>query len=709
MTEKSGKLAQIKFQIDNNLPLENILFPDTSGLFGNLPEKKSSEIYHHILNSLKNDTHKLRVVRLRMLAELMFFHDSLPEWAYDWFKRELNIEDILPNISVEEIKTIKWQKVPVAVVNEDGKGSRIVTFIAGASLERKNISGLPDWTKDMLNEQAKAAVQDANSAVENSGFLKKNHSYNFFCFPLTTMHIKGPSLGLPLALGYISLGTGDKIVSGLIATGAVDKFGKISHVGRIREKAELIRQSAFQCLLYPSDDTPAPDSNNLTQIPAATLSQAWMFSSLFSPANVGKLGMLSKMMEDPSVFAANVIEVPHEWLDWIRKHDIATDVIPKVVSSPALFSVLADNLESCTDRFLLDQSDSIISLVRPYMLEETFKFSPIASLKWISSNMSLSNHRGEIAVENEWAKKAVPLINAAMKADVEAVATFYNHYLVSHHNLYHFDPALPSDLKKILDLLETLHKCRCDFGCSAYIVLGRLYGTIVQNYAFCGPEHLDSTEEYSNRARKALGENTVPEFQNEWMRQFNYITYAYIDAGRFDMAEKTLLKYLEIESWDGLESILHKLSPWRHAVLARFFANLDNHNYKNIYYKWSVDNHIPLIENYHPWQLWTQNIGRIALSLEDKKIASKFFFRSLQLCMLNNSGPTIKVMALLPLSGLLKIELSKSDIDISKQKIYNAAKVLNPQHFNILNESSFETVLRKIWETPEILFPFSYR
>ena len=224
------------------------------------------------------------------------------------------------------------------------------------------------------------------------------------------------------------------------------------------------------------------------------------------------------------------------------------------------------------------------------------------------------------------------------------------------------------------------------------------------------PGYLNLTEDYAQKARKALGEHTVPEYKDEWLKPFNYLTYAYLDAGLFDKAKNSLFQYMEINTFKDLWLMLPELSPWMHAILARFLADTGHRDNAQKYFHWVMEHKNDMKGRNHPWQLWFFNMGRIALSLDDAEKASEFFSYSLDICLSESSGPTIQVMALLPLAGLFKLDaLDYVTVNNAKKTIETAVRELNPEHFSILEKKDFETVLKIVLEKPERLFPFTYR
>jgi hypothetical protein len=116
-----------------------------------------------------------------------------------------------------------------------------------------------------------------------------------------------------------------------------------------------------------------------------------------------------------------------------------------------------------------------------------------------------------------------------------------------------------------------------------------------------------------------------------------------------------------------------------------------------------------ILESTHPWQLWTNNLGRIAADLRELDAAAEFFNKSLDLCRNEDHRPTVQVMALLPLAGLHHIGRRPDDMKGNMRMVRQAAQELNPAYFKMVLEKDVGDVLEEIWNRPEIFFPFSYR
>ena len=83
--------------------------------------------------------------------------------------------------------------------------------------------------------------------------------------------------------------------------------------------------------------------------------------------------------------------------------------------------------------------------------------------------------------------------------------------------------------------------------------------------------------------------------------------------------------------------------PW----CAVFFSQVKGHPLRKTIYEKMLSTINSKIENSHPWQLCTYNLGLIALDSGDEKKRSIPVEKSLDICLSQKSGPTIQVMALL--------------------------------------------------------------
>ena len=188
------------------------------------------------------------------------------------------------------------------------------------------------------------------------------------------------------------------------------------------------------------------------------------------------------------------------------------NIIFEICRNQKLFCKLEKKIKKLVKHFKLDHAKSISKLIPENLVEAFCYTAPVTSLEWCTVNMTLANHRGDIQTSLNWKDKCASLrlkpdddtslIQSVIETNVEKVADFFNHAFVADHNRYYFNPDLPDNLTEILNRFEKLHRVQCESGCSVFPVLGRIYGTLIQNYAFCGPEFIKKVENYSKKPFK---------------------------------------------------------------------------------------------------------------------------------------------------------------------------------------------------------------
>ena len=90
--------------------------------------------------------------------------------------------------------------------------------------------------------------------------------------------------------------------------------------------------------------------------------------------------------------------------------------------------------------------------------------------------------------------------------------------------------------------------------------------------------------------------------------------------------------------------------------------------------------------------------------------AEAWFEASLRICESKNMGPTVRVMALLPLARLAKTgKMPQTQMRNYEECLKQAARKLNPEYFEPLFREPFETFLDRMRICPERFFPFNYR
>ena len=660
---------------------------------------------------LTGDSETANLLDLFLLTRYLLTRKDAPEWAISWLKKHIEIDRHFPGI--RDLNEIAKNICAVPVVSVIGEAC-VQYFIAGLTKKRDNSNLWPDWVEPLLDDEAKNSIRSAAKAA--TSYKTPEPGISLFCYPLTVANNKcqyaGSSLGLALAIGFLSVLSGRSVSTRLLATGGINSEGDVSKVGSLDHKLSCARRKGFSVFLRPDQDFPAAPPRDLEVIPVTDLSEAWLVTSLHAPGRGQELLTLLSMLRNPRALVNNLDHIDHRWIHRISRLEKGRKIVKSVVESPDLVKDFVDQLSRVLNGWNLEASAVLSGLISKEMFQRMKATSPLAAFKFCTRSLALNNHQGNVVEADHWAVEGEALFPKALVADINACADFLNNRFVSRHNRYTFEPELPRKVADLLTCLEKRYAVQCNSGCVSDPVLGELCGTIAQNLAFCGPDHITAFDDFIRQAVKGFGSNQVAEYRYQILREYCYQVYAYLDAGLFEKAESKLLEYLETKDWQHLLSNLDTkhLGPFQHAALARFLAESSYTDKIEVYLKWAVRYAGKLPDADHPWQLWSYNIGRMARKMADHNSAKKMYLKSFDLCMTDESHPTILVMALLPLAGLKQINaLDEINTQENENRIKVAARKLDADHFKTLFEHDFETMLEAVWIQPQNLFPFTYR
>jgi tetratricopeptide (TPR) repeat protein len=648
---------------------------------------------------------------LFLLTRYLLDPGEVPRWAVSWLNDHIDFERHFPEVDGLQAFGEKFCATPVVSVIDK---ACVHYFITGLVAGTNDGSLWPAWVDPLLDDSAKQAIRSASYAARSYKPLEPGTS--LYCFPLTIPNKKcqfaGSSLGLAMAIGFLAVLSGRRISGRLLATGSINSNGDVAGVGNLDRKLICARRKGFSVFLRPDQDYPGSPPPDVEVLPVSDLSEAWLMASLHAPGRGHELLTLLSMLRDPRVFVNNLDHVDHRWIRRTANLDKWQKIANAVKDSPELFTDFVEKLNRLLKSWNLDAAATLCKLITPEMFGYLSDKSPLSAFRFCTLNITLYNHRGNVADAEKWASKGHDLLKPALAADINACADFLNNRYVTLHNCYKFEPEFPQELKSLLNCLEKRYAVQCGGGCFSDPVMGELYGTIAQNFAFCGADYLPKCENFIHRAVSAFGDGRVTEYKNQILREYCYLVYAYLDADHIDRAETTLRAYLEVADWSQIWSQVDDKSfgPFQHAVLARFLADSEFSDKKKTYFRWALKHTNILPCSNHPWQLWSYNVGRMAHDMEDFDSAVMLYSQSFADCMSNENGSTVKVMALLPCAGLKQLNaLDRVNFKDKEKGIRKAARELDPDHFILLSENDIDFILDTVWEQPQRLFPFTYR
>jgi hypothetical protein len=313
-----------------------------------------------------------------------------------------------------------------------------------------------------------------------------------------------------------------------------------------------------------------------------------------------------------------------------------------------------------------------------------------------------------VEASETWSRLSGGLLGqaAASERGLELKAAHWNKEIVRRHGRYDFRPELPEPISEMIEILTEYDQLkRRHSAATVSSALAKLYGSIAQNYGFCGPQYLREVERYVALAQQAFGAGLVQDAVDDWQRQFGYLFYALADAGDMKHAGEALAGFIGRPLDQCREQDFNRMNPYQHAAVSRFLAESEESPHH--YLKW-VSRHVFDVPMQHPWQLWLTNAGHF---LDDDAMKRAAWSRSVELCF--NLGAAVRPMALLPLASLWHSGLSEPGLLESRTlEVMNVCESpkLSRHHFRSLQRSTrWQDILAETLADQSRLFPFTYR
>jgi hypothetical protein len=526
------------------------------------------------------------------------------------------------------------------------------------------------------------------------------------------LSIRGFSLGLPLYLAAWGLSRGPASRD-LLATGRLDGRGRLHAVGRLDQKADLAASAGFHGLVAPAagrcGGARGPDFEILE---VTDLEQAEFLWEVSSPGCGSILLQQLACVDDPAWLAANIHLIRREVLRWPPVAERLARSLESILRRGEIRRQWLRNVDQMVNRpdSCPESLERVLDPVTPDRVRGLAAESPLHAFRLAQARVSFANHRGRIEESRCWAglsREILPALRVHENAhQLEEVAANRS-FIAERHNRYDFRPGLPPDIVRILtDLGESFEARRRREPRSVSAALGRLLGTLAQNYGFCGPEYLGLTRETAERAREAFGGGHVAEHREDWRRQSCYEAYALLDGRLHDEAERVLSIYLGESPLAPGKERLEEIGAYEHALLARFLV--ETGTAAGLHWRrWALRKSLKPMGG-HPWQLWLLNAGILTPDPGEKE---SMWARAVQCCL--DIGETAQVMALMPLGELRGAGLGDEawirERTVGVMETLRASR-LNLDHFReVLDEPDWRRVLEIVHRRRDRLFPFSYR
>lgn len=718
-----GRIRHIQFLAENGMDhqLKTILEMGKPGLWGDLSLESFDSCFRQIHETLEEKPSLTACLELAVITEFLICPSRMPHWGKTWVRENLQLPGFPLEKNRGDLLKGTWKSIQVPLVGSNG-GTTFFCRFSGTILPGDcSVSILPEWAERIMAPETINAVKTAGESVQA---MATGSNLSFFVYPLVSpdagIRITGTSLGLPLAILFSSLLGNHDFNPSMTATGKITVDGGVHRVAGIPEKTAAAESHRFRLFLMPPQRTGCNDPGiEIRQV--SRIRDALFFARFHGRGKDREMDTIAEMMKSGRIFAANLGHADFSLLKSAVESKLMEHSLRELEQDGDAFQFFSSFLEK--RNFLnrpIEEREFITSLVDLDRTISSRVLPPSGLLKLASFFLHTANNRGRIKRADRIVKAGKRCIRNAASIPVETLTDFHNNRLVALHNRYQFrdDP----DSEALAENLEKRHEIGIHMGSLLDPLFGRFCGTMAQQSGFMGPEFLDNFKKWNLKARQCFGEklNQSEQFSQEWLRQYNYAVYAFLDAGMISQAGEALLAYLgknsinavleNIEFPDTMDNI--PPLPWQHSVVCRFFADAENVDWGSRYLKAVLPDTNRISTVAHPWQLWYCNAGKIANFAGNPDQAAELFKKSLAICLNKKMGATVRVMGLIPLHGLFLTQ--RLDILNKKDLIWNmikeAGEELDPAHFSILNNcSDIRELFRKKDFSIRTLFPFSFR
>nr|WP_320012205.1 hypothetical protein [uncultured Desulfobulbus sp.] len=655
-----------------------------------------------MLHSLQHlsEQHNLHDLLARhLLSSLALAKHLQPELA----QLPQSARAILSTYTNEQLQHIHWCCLPV--LTRQGTDARILWMLLGRVSGGSGLHFIGD------PQPATPCLQAVETVLEVMGSPGQvEHGY----LALLLQHPAGPqltggSLALPLALGLRLLDQGKPWPLHVYASGCLAPGGQVTAVAGETDKYALVA-GHVRLLLFPETGLPAREADPRI-VRCSSLEQAeFSLDCLLEEGDPEKIYQYRACLANPRLFLDQLTALPlgllHsssgcEQFDRIRQ------------DRHALLPVLARALSGCCD-----------VPERAALLADTFSREEIdhigrsdhedapAAHRWCVARIACANRMGAVGEGQQWVQLACAL-DAAM--DVDKRVDFVNHaFVTTRFNRYRFLADSPPEFSRYLEIEQR----RYEIDQRENRNLGAMYGTLAQNYAFCGSEFQQQFDVCIERAEAAFGRK----YRREQLRLLAYRVYRQLDEGNTSQAAVSLNRYLNLaddrspEEWIEVLPALWQRptehAPFQTALICRLLAEQTQAGSLQPKPGWcsALAAVVPKRLS-HPWQLTAYNLGRLCIAAGLPGEGQTWLHRSAAAC--RGGGPTMLPMTLLPLAALYAATPGDTGLLASCGEIVAAMRrdcFLELAHFQmILDASSPRRVLELVSAESGRFFPFSYR
>lgn len=628
-----------------------------------------------------------------LLAAHLLWPSDTPPWAKEWLIQET---PGLLGVELAVLERARWRLVPVPVAA--GNRSRLHDVLVGVGTEVPDFSA---WNLTSLANDSAHALEQVRRLVRLYG----NQDSCFLFSPSTTPHalIEGESLGLPCYLGAMAAADNLPFAS-ILATGRLAEDGRVLPVSCLCQKLDAAKEDVT-LFLYPYGCV-APETFE-TECEAVThVCEAVAAMACFQPGLALKIVHAERTLNSGRGIARDLCSFHSEMVGWIRRN---RERITRALRDDPNLEGLVSQLQCWTDstqRLDIDLGNAVLECLPVECVQNRATMKACTAWNICSLQMAKANHSGDLVSLQLWTDMAETLrhhINGHDDCGRMLTLHYVQKVIGEKHNRYAFSDSVEDEgaAEEVRELELAHERRRTRRGPCSNAVLGKYYGTLGQHHGFLGPEFLNQTLAFLNKAIECFCDS---DGRDEQDRDRLYQVFALSSASRADEADAILRKLNGL--WHGGAWNVNAMNPYQLHALLRLHVDsgriMDSGLWFEIRDAWLKKMHG------HPDQLISYNLGLLA---QNQDLAVEMLHRSLDCCFGPKSGPTIQVMALLPLARLHEIKTNTVDPDLVNTAMgpIRSGDISRDHFCALLDPLNWADLLRCVAARRGELFPFSYR
>lgn len=615
----------------------------------------------------------------------------------------VDVISCIPGCTEEMLLQAHWLCVPILTCQEQNASTTWILLGCVPSPHGFSFIGDPQ-----PEASSKTVANAAFAAIQTNGGYLDNGIHALLLQHPDDPPLTGGSLGLPLALGMLLADQGRDWPEWVYASGGLSADGRILPVRGEELKYAHVAHD-MRLLLFP--DTGLVESIADTRlVRCADLSQAlFAIDCIAGGADGADVVRYRACLAHPRLFLSEYESLPLGLLNFATGRELLARLKRE---RQQLLPALAHCLAACAD-----DPQRAVHIADLFDVEEIAAIgrqetdAAIAAYRWCVARIACANRSGAVADGQAWITLARDL---AQKGGGDQRSDCANHgFITARFNRYDFRPEPPDDFARHLHLEQQIYQ----IDQRDNRALGALYGTLAQNYGFCGLAYQQQFDECIRLAEIAFGR----EHRRESLRLSAYRIYNHLDACHTQDAAALLNQYLALPAGSGpaqwIEAVRCQQQPTEHrpfqtTVVCRLLVELVRAGHIEAQPDWcrSLATMIPSRLT-HPWQLTACNLGQLFFAGGLPEQGAALLHRCADACL--GGGIAMLPMALLPLSALHGLHPGNAQTALRcgeiLQKIRNSM-VLHQAHFQPLTESLLPVqALEAVLATPGRYFPFSYR